>query len=99
MMGPVLLLMIYILFLEPMDAIRFPNIRTLSQQEDVDVNISTISERRIRSANGFPLDFDVRFTSNNVHSDLKLSLNDVSDDVPVVLQRAGKMVSYRVSSE
>ncbi|WAQ99273.1 ATS16-like protein [Mya arenaria] len=70
-----------------------------SNIKDVDVNISTISDRRIRSANGFPLDFEVRFTSNNVHSDLKLSINDVSDDIPVVLQRAGKMVSYRVSSE
>ncbi|XP_052792301.1 uncharacterized protein LOC128226460 isoform X2 [Mya arenaria] len=98
-MGPVLLLIVYILYLEPTEAVRFPHINTVSQQEDVDVNISTISDRRIRSANGFPLDFEVRFTSNNVHSDLKLSINDVSDDIPVVLQRAGKMVSYRVSSE
>ncbi|WAQ99321.1 ATS16-like protein [Mya arenaria] len=99
MMGQVLLLMLYLLYLESTDAIRFPHINTVSQQEDVDVNISTISKRRIRSANGFPLDLDVRFTSNNLRSDLKLSINDVSDDVPVVLQRAGKMVSYRVSSE
>ncbi|WAQ99292.1 hypothetical protein MAR_023665 [Mya arenaria] len=99
MMGPVLLVMLFLLSLEPTNAKGFPHINTVAPQEDVTVNVSTTSDRRKRSANGFPQDFDVRFTSNHVHSDLKLSINDVSDDVPVAIQRAGKMVSYRVSSE
>ncbi|WAR28992.1 hypothetical protein MAR_002560 [Mya arenaria] len=63
MMGPLMLLMLYLLYLEPTDAMRFPHIRIRAKQ------------------------------------DLKLSINDISDDVPVVLQRGGKMVPYRVSSE
>ncbi|WAR28599.1 hypothetical protein MAR_014303 [Mya arenaria] len=51
------------------------------------------------STENFPLEFDVRLTSYDVYSDFKLSINDVSDEVPVVLQRGGKMMSYRVSSE
>ncbi|WAR29033.1 hypothetical protein MAR_002601 [Mya arenaria] len=53
MMGPLMLLMLYLLFLEPTDAMRFPHIRI------------------------------------GAKLDLKLSINDVSDDVPVVLQRGG----------
>lgn len=68
--------------------------------ENVTVEVvSTSPARSKRSVHSFPDDINANFSSHSTDAFLKLKRSyDVTDDVPVVLRRSGKLEAKRVDS-
>ncbi|KAH3689056.1 hypothetical protein DPMN_191276 [Dreissena polymorpha] len=83
------------MWLSNVNALRLPHFQ-LTKQDIVTIQIKT-NDRHKRSADIFPFDIEANFSSSNGISNINLHrIDNVIDDVPVVLNHAGKLRSYRV---
>ncbi|XP_052282883.1 streptococcal hemagglutinin-like isoform X2 [Dreissena polymorpha] len=83
------------MWLSCLNALRLPHLQ-LTKQDIVTIQIKS-NDRHKRSADTFPFDIEANFSSSNGIYNINLHrIDDVIDDVPVVLNHAGKLRSYKV---